>query len=329
MENNLQKLEQKILLCEAKGVAAIPWRKNIINIVKEIQNQLYLKLEDIDDKSYFKIYIQNDDTKSIDFIDNLSISIDCYSETLNQKYLDNLDIGGSVITPLNIALTQQNQLPNIDIKIGVLFDDNGKIKQGVLCNTLYHELNHLYELYIDLMKNNRSYFHNKSSVIGNTFWSNNEDIDRIIYRLFSTTEMNALVASVYGDCVEMNINYQNYNEKIQQTQAWIEYQYIKNNYQNVVQNLNEEEIQKLKLFFKQHNIILWKNNSIDSFKQQFNNEIKLRLIKLLKKIIGVIGLYLDAYQEITEHKIKQIIHTTFENYIRRRQKSNKIKNEIL
>jgi hypothetical protein len=96
-----------------------------------------------------------------------------------------------------------------------------------------------------------------------------------------------------------------------------------------LQNLNEEEIQKLKLFFKQHNIILWKNNSIDSFKQQFNNEIKLRLIKLLKKIIGVIGLYLDTYQEITEHKIKQIIHTTFENYIRWRQKSNKIKNEIL
>ena len=44
MESSLQKLEQKILLCESKGVAAIPWRKNIINIVKEIQNQLYLKL---------------------------------------------------------------------------------------------------------------------------------------------------------------------------------------------------------------------------------------------------------------------------------------------
>ena len=69
MENSLQKLEQKILLCEAKGVAAIPWRKNITNIVKEIQNQLYLELEESTQEYEFArtLYYDNEEITKFRF----------------------------------------------------------------------------------------------------------------------------------------------------------------------------------------------------------------------------------------------------------------------
>lgn len=310
----LNQLEQKIILLETKGVAAIPWRKNIINIVSTIQTELYEKLSSSEDKSYINIYLQNEDTKAIDFIQNLILSIDCYSETLNQKYLHNLDIGGTVITPSDIELTDTHQLPHINIQVGVLYDDNGNIKQGVLCNTLYHELNHLYELYIDLMKNKQSKFHNKSCLIGNTYWGSDDDIFHIIYRLFSTTEVNALVASVYGDLEELNVNYKNYSNKIVQTQAWQEYQFMKNHYQNIVNNLNNDEILQLKLFFQKYNIPLYKYNQNDNFKLHLSKEIQIRLMKLLKKINGVIALYLN---NLNENTINKIIHTTLEQYKRK------------
>ena len=121
-------------------------------------------------------------------------------------------------------------------------------------------------------------------------------INLIIYRLFSNTELNALISSVYGDLESIKSERLNFHIDLKITQAYDLYLYIKENLNKIIYFL-ENNTQYIKPFFNEldlNNIKInpyYKNEKgyLKEFKRKTNFQLKL----LLKGIGKVASLYYD------------------------------------
>ena len=92
-----------------------------------------------------------------------------------------------------------------------------------LTGTLYHEFNHLYHLWMCACHNSIDYKRDVAVVNNHYFIKPDQHVDELLYSLISDTEINANVASVYGEMKEMNSKKQNWKEDLHRTSAYQRY----------------------------------------------------------------------------------------------------------
>lgn len=271
---------------EKQGVAIYPYENEMDKIVdyivdtcRRIDNQVEFILP-----KYF--------TDIIDFIETLIIKV-IYNK--NERH------GGQYHYDENEKeLTKDGKLKYAVISIYYNKSDN----RQMICSTLYHEFNHIYDSYINLLKNNNLNRFNKSAfkakLSKEKIFSNpivNDVFTKIIYRLFSETEFNALVASVYGDlkyCSNIRILYKQDKKK---TTYYKVYDYIKKNHRILRLYINDNNYKQLDNLLQSYNIhIRYRNDNYNSFVNSLEKKILYYLDKLEKKADRVAKLYYDTIE---------------------------------
>lgn len=117
--------------------------------------------------------------------------------------------------------------------------------------------------------------------------------------MFSETEFNALIASVYGDLEGINSKRENFANDIKNTQAYDIYLTISKNYKLLYKKINEENITKIKELFNEYEFHLNPyNNSTESFVKELSRKTNFLLKQLIKGIGRTASLYYDN-QEVT------------------------------
>lgn len=286
--------EKEFLLVESRGFAGAPWKKEIDKIISWIRDEVkYIYLTQQLNKIEFNV--PQDLCDQISFLTNLQIK--CIGVHVDDLKKLNRSLGGDVGEYKPVKIIQQNNtnvLDGIIINLCFPFKSDGNIIQRYIYGSFIHEINHAYDIYMNMVKNgNYNRFNN--SAFKYTKFNDNTYIQLIIYRLFSETEFNALVASVYGDLKEMNSVRENYSVDILDTQAYKIYNNIKSNYINYVDNLNIDDCKKIYQHFKTYNIKLkcGKNVNIKTFKHVLKYKINHCLKRLLHNIGKVASYYYD------------------------------------
>ena len=172
----------------------------------------------------------------------------------------------------------------------------------------YHELNHYWEAYCDLKQNgyykryyNQAYKSSESSNNAIDIFSNktlNDLFNNILYRLFSETEFNALVSSVYGDLEAIYSKREDFKEDIKKTAAYVLYNAFSKNYKALYSYIDENNITKIKNLFNNLGITLNPySNSVESFRKELTRKTNFLLKQLIKGIGRTASLYYDTMEE--------------------------------
>lgn len=224
------------VLKEERGVAAYKY-KGVVDEIISYCNE-YVKPGNVVSSFFknifggnkkYKITVPREITKKIDFIENLDVVI-----TLEEMGSpDVTNSGGGYIQYFKGPdgyFTKDGKICHGKIVVEG-YHHNGKILTRTITNTIYHELNHAYDvwnrkkakLFVDEYSSdvNKGYY-----VKDNLVFSSNERVNNffreIFYRLFIPTELNAMVSGVYGDLRGMDSKRGNYRRDIHNTQAgWI------------------------------------------------------------------------------------------------------------
>lgn len=299
--NDILEIENKVIkLVEERGVAPFPYKNIISFIVEYIKKETNLNkpTATVGEK---KLYIPYEITSKIDFIDNLNIEV--YVEyTTDEKKLSNS--GGGVTHFSTRPKMVNGKLDNITIVIDCL-SMYGYLLERTLYNSLYHEIHHAYEAYLDLKKN--GYYKRwlnqvkKSNINVTDIFNNNEDnnlFNIILYRLFSETEFNALISGLYGDLRGFHSIRQNFQKDVKNTQAYYIYYLISQNYKALYAKINDSNISKVKNLLVDHGIILNPyNNSTASYVKELSRKTNYLLKDLIKGIGRAASLYYDNQEE--------------------------------
>ena len=300
--NDILETENKVVkLVEVRGVAASPYvpvAKKIVEYIKKQCNQIRFENNKI------SFDIPQELTSKIDFIENLKIHVnvenipfkDYYYNSgsaksffsINDDVVNNKFVGGQIVVDC--------------ISCGGVFDD------ATFFNNFYHELNHYYDAYKDLVKNGGySRFIkqlNKSNLSFENLFNNEKDNDLfnlIVYRLFSETELNALVAGVYGDLQAINSKRENFKNDIQNTQAYYIYKEIANNYKALYSQIDDKASKKIAqaLNLKPYEYGL----TTDTIVKELKRKTKFLLKQLIKGIGRTASLYYDKSEYVKPNMI--------------------------
>lgn len=152
----------------------------------------------------------------------------------------------------------------------------------------------------------------------NFVFSNNQSVDKliksVIYRLFSTSELNALTSEVFGELKALNSVRKNWSTDIQQTKAYGLYKHYKENY-SVLENLSDEIYCKIKQVFGCSPFQGYhKAASLQGFKKWFLLILKKRINELYKNIGLAASYWYDAQEDAKniedqiKHKYTKIIN---------------------
>ena len=293
-------LENKVIrLVEERGVAGNPYAPQINEIYYFVEQYCHSLSPLFKERS---IKIPKELTEKINFIKNLEIKVTI--ENTRDKSIFNNTGGGEATFNLVDDTIIDGKLNSGKISL-FAYAYKGSIIGRTFYNSLYHEINHYYEAYNDLMKNGyyKRYKNQliKSNVISNIFSDPNYNnlFNLILYRLFSETEFNALVASVYGDLEGFHSKRENFHEDIKKTQAYYIYQLISKNFRDLYKQINDENIKDIKDIFNIYNIHLNPyGNSTETFKKELSRKTKFLLNQLIKNIGRTASLYYDN-QETT------------------------------
>lgn len=292
--------ENEVIILETCGVAAAPYIEQIDAISEYAASYVRKnKRNGIDLK--FEIPLQY--TKPIDIFSELHI----VCTVTNDK---SVQLGGSAALSKHPTISNTKKIFTYPQYINITAYANGNIlEQRTFISTVFHELNHkIDELHHpegegtaykqgDMLQRIRAIaFHDETMEFL---------LKKIIYRLFSNTEMNALISSVYGDLSAMGSKRQNYKEDIKKTEAYREYYTISRfmDLLNVLPNEAYEILYKnlygTALFpTRKEKPIGWQK-----FKQKFIMTVGYRLSGLLKRI-GKTAAYYYSMQEHLDKKTK-------------------------
>ena len=303
--------ENKLIrLVETCGFAGAPWKQEIGNIINTIRSAVK-QLGPGNDEISFNL--SDEITSQITFLTNLKIVCTGFLYK-NGKKLP-YDVGGETGSYKSLEITQKEGcecLDGIIINFYIAYDDNGKILNKNLEGTLSHEINHAYDILMRLKHNDLNKY-NQSVKKYINFQTNNKNLFIIFYRLFSETEFNALISSVYSDLKKINSQRKNYQNDITLTQAYEIYDQIKWTYNDTINDLTEEELNQIKIHFQQYGIKLKcpKNASEKTFKRVLKLKIEFLLRKLFKNICRAASYYYDEVEKLQEQKQKQKILENF------------------
>ena len=299
----LKEVEKKVItLVESRGVAAFPYRKNISNIIEYINKEF--------SNGNTEFTIPKKLTVGIDFIDDLEIKI----LINNNEQAEFSSGGGNAVINNQQTLNEFGKLPRVDIEING-FSYKGILYQRTLTNSLYHELNHVYQAFIELKKyggriNTTNLYYDiqklRSESEVNNLTSNsqvNNILNMVIYRLFIDTELNALISGVYGTLDAIDSKRENFKEDIKQTQAYYVYYQLNKIKYELINYLTEEQLRDFYLILRKNGInINSYNNSIHAIKRAIYQKINFNLKRLIKGIGSTASLYYDHAEEVNEIK---------------------------
>lgn len=287
--------ENKVIrLVEERGVAASPYTHAIKTICDFVEN--YCHTMETDEKKTIKI--PNELTEKIDFIKDLTLEV-TITNSSSFNVLGNSGGGISNFEPYEDKIID-NKLSKTLIEINC-YAYRGYFLKNTFYNSLYHEINHCYEAYQDLKKN--GYYKRftgqvkKSNVkVDDIFddYTDNELFRQILYRLFSETEFNAIVSSVYGNLKGLDSKRENFKRDIVSTQAYYTYNLISKNYKSLYKKINDNNVSKIKQLLENVGIHLNPyGNSTESYVKELSRKTNFLLKQLFKQIGKVASLYYD------------------------------------
>lgn len=276
------------LLVEERSFASTPYRKTINKILKFCQ----IRCNQLKPGESIRFEIPETITREIDIISNLRIYV-----TVADKSITSDVHGGGSVEVQDVGPITNNKLSTASISIeGYSF--NGILYDRTILASLCHELNHLKEVLEDKIKYNdikRSL--NSLKKIGSGVVTKDKQLDdflhMVTYRLFSETELNALISSVYGDLKGIRSKRETYKEDIKQTKAYSIYKAIKEDLTGNLKLLKAYSPQ-LKTYLNRCNIELSPyGNSDDAYIKDFGRKVAFLLKRLYKGIGKVASLYYD------------------------------------
>jgi len=285
--------EEKIIrLVEERGVAASKYNNVAKEIIKYCQDFIW--------KNKFtgttNFVLPNEITQKIDFVENLYLEI-TVTENVNGKFLS----GGGKTT-----VKYTNEIVNGKLKNAKIFIYAYSYKHVLYTKTiltsLYHELNHVYDYYQDIINNwgfARRYANSAAKSKIDTADIQIDDylkeiLELIIYGLFSETELNALITSVYGSLQSCNSERKNFRHDIQESQAYCLYKKIKEILPDLFRAINNDNYHQINASLRKSGInIKPYHDGLLSFKKEFRKKINFRLNKLIKGIGSAASVYYD------------------------------------
>ena len=285
--------EEKIIrLVEERGVAASKYN----NVAKEIVDYCQQLVWNNKLTGTMNFVIPAKIAKKIDFVKELYLEI-TVDENVDGSFLSG---GGKA------AVKYTNKIVKGKLKEAKIFIYGYSYKHVLYTKTiltsLYHELNHVYDYYQDIVKNqgftNRYANSIKKSEI-DTFdvsldVQNKDLLKLIVYRLFSETELNALISSVYGSLQGCNSERKNFRHDIKETQAYFLYHEIKDNLYHLFRAIDENNYRQINASLNKSGInINPYHDGLMSFKKAFREKINYRLNKLIKGIGRAASVYYD------------------------------------
>lgn len=295
--------EKQIYLVESRGVAGSPWKPELVAITEFIQR--YVKEEwNKTHATEINFEVPQNLVDKISFLSNGIIRVKAKYNlfVINDysgycKFQDDVD-------PVII----DNKLNGIEIFLSVIYDMYGNVKQKYFFSTLVHEINHAFEMYCTIKKDEDGKYIEKCF---NKYYStvfSNSLINDIMYYLFCDTETNALIASVYGELQELKSKREYFHNDILNTEGYNVYKKIRDNYINTINNLSKEELQHLKHHLFTYNVFTSEKTDDVDFKRKLINKIHFLLNELLKKISRAASLYYDEVEneETKYNSLKKI-----------------------
>lgn len=287
-------------LMEHGAVAATPFVGALKNICDYVD--LYIKQNQPNMLGMWYIEVPTKYTKSIDIFKVLNLYItvimaDNPSETGDGKTLAYDDSNAHI---------ENGQWVEEEIMITAYSDSRRRLYRKTLLNCLVHEINHKFDELKTAQKINNSRIYNDGKNFGelamNIPFSHNAEITEfiqiILYRLFSSSELNALIASTYGDLMGMRSKRENYLDDREHLQSYQIYQYICQHFY-LLNQMSDEEWHYLRKFLDkdEKKVIGNENFSIQRYKNSFMRNVANCLQKLYEGIEQVAGTYYATFED--------------------------------
>lgn len=270
---NKFKLIYKDLL-ESGGVAAEKYQEQISYIIWLVMHDGVWNNQD------FMIQINDDlvqnDKKPIDIADEVTFAF---------FFKHNVDTQAMFIPEETVINPKTKEIKSIYLEITVNIEDIKK-QEVLLTSLIYHELNHCIDDINKIKKNLPSL---KDIVSVNVDYkkviaditNDNMTFPYIIYRLFVDTELNALIAQLYGELTVVKPNRCNISDKIKNTEVFDIFKIVSTFYMQYVNTESISWVPKVKRYFptKQK---LSDNKFKKWFKTQYLQRAKVLWYKLWK-----------------------------------------------
>ena len=282
-------------LVEERGLAAIPHRE----VVNKILQFCQIRCSILKNGQTVKFTVPYQIVKSIDIVEKLNIEV-----TITDATEDNSANGSGRVFLKEPIGWEKNKFKEATIIINA-FSYNGILYERTILSSLYHELNHLYDFWNDYKNNcdlKRTVKTIKKTgksiscqVTNNT--QINQIISEIVYRLFSETELNALIANTYGDLQGINSKRKMFQEDVAKTKAYVIYRGIKIKLNDIKKEITNTPngVDNLRTYLRSCTIFLnpYSNSDADYLKEFFR-KVAFLLKRLYKGIGRVSSLYYDT-----------------------------------
>lgn len=282
---NKFKLIYKDLL-ESGGVAAEKYQEQISYIIWMLMH------EGIWNKQDFMITVNDD------LISNNKTPIDIADEVIFAFFFKHNVDTKAVYIPEEITINPKTkEIKSIYFEVIVNIEDIKK-QEILLTSLIYHELNHCIEDINKIKKNLPSL---KDIVSVNVDYKkviaditdNNMSFPYIIYRLFVDTELNALIAQLYGELTAIKPNRQNISNKIKSTEVFDIFKTASKFYIQYVNTDNISWVSRVKQYFPTKQKL-----SDNKFKKWFKTQYLQRTKVLWYKLWKAGYYYLDKNESI-------------------------------
>lgn len=322
----LKENEQRIAtLYEEGGVGAFKNSEDIDSIVGYCEDYIKNNPKNLANGWYFKL------TQGKEFETTLFRSLTIYVVITDEGTSGINDTGsGSISLVDTMTAIWYGGRKNHPLILKLYGASNGSmLYKRSLSNTLYHEFNHAIENNSrydinDLRKSDGIYrqavtltnvrdvsFHSRPIV--------NEVVHAIVYRLFSETERNALIASVYGDLSGLDSEYIKWKDDIKRTQAYHLYKLIKINIEAVDTWLTERDWGKLKENIEGTEIFKDKTGNAMAFRHAFWMKTERMLEVLYRGIFRAASVYYDSKEDRQRAYAEKSITEYFNKYPERKK----------
>lgn len=302
-------LYSNILLLEERGVGAFKYKM----VVDSIFHYCEIKLQESYD-AYRRtkqpmnwFLVDSNLTKQVDFIDNLTIRIQPHLVEEGEETM-----GGEINYNPNQTIVG-NKLASANIIIDVyIFKTSGKIYERSFYNTIYHELNHAYQLYKVMVKSpgievsdaQPLHYEKRKELPQNLLekFVFDTDIDEtraryfadLFYFVFDKNEYNAMLAGLYGELRDLYKHNDNVNDVIKETTIYKTCQYFLKELDMMVDSLKEEQFITIMFTLHMLGVRTWKT------KYKFKKTMRMWLNEMIKKMGRVVSLYIDNFEDKDE-----------------------------
>ena len=312
-EDMLTNEEKRVVaIVEERGVYGFKWSKTVDGICDYLNRCLFINTP-LDNKTFslgdfqcqsteFSITVPPSVTKGIDIFEELTIVADIHNLLTISSIEDSLYGQGSGRYSIKRyeRLTNGGKLPATTIYIDG-YAVNGKIVPHTIMTSLYHELNHAADNYSRLKKygNRGLYDEFEKMDVDTVYHLMNSDypidasVGFILYRLFITSERNALITSVYSDLKSMKSLRSNFVRDIRNTKAYKVYNLIKDKHLPILNKITDEEAKRYANELSLPFSVLGRKPFMDAFKKK----TMFLIGDLLKRIGKTATLYYDENEE--------------------------------